>query len=279
VKSRIKLLSLAVASTVVLLAIGAGLVVLGIFNEYLSWDIFSPPVKKLLWGIFSASVALGGFGAAISAVLGIQEVVKALRRMGAVSSGPEPEAPRRHYLAWMAVLLGITALTVVSVDQVNRHVQRRRVAVFKRMVHAQMNQLAPLLAREVDKIAAPCTTCVSDRLSELMRSLHDLPFCQSVVLVMADPQESAALWRDDANVSPDAGPRFERFFIATDVDRAMKLALNGDTAWVDQMNAGPAFNWIQVLRDPQGKPRAALRILGNPTESYRDDEAAERGAS
>ena len=34
-KSRIKLLSLSVATTVVLLAIGAGLVVLGIFNEYL----------------------------------------------------------------------------------------------------------------------------------------------------------------------------------------------------------------------------------------------------
>jgi hypothetical protein len=55
--------------------------------------------------------------------------------------------------------------------------------------------------------------------------------------------------------------------------------LNGDTAWVDQMNAGPAFNWIQVLRDPQGKPRATLRILGNPTLSYRDGDAGEGGAS
>ncbi|MFY9822683.1 MAG: hypothetical protein WAM82_14955 [Thermoanaerobaculia bacterium] len=274
-KSRIKLLSLSVASTVVLLSIGAGLVVLGIFNEYLSWDIFSPPVKKVLWGVFSASVALGAFGAAISAVLGIQEVAKALRRLGA-STGTEPEAPRRHYLAWMAVLLAITALTVISVDQVNRHVQRQRIAVFKRLVHAQMVQLGPILAREVNKIPAPCTTCVSPGLTELMQTLHDLPFCQSVILVMADPQESAALWRDDANVSPDAGPRFERFFIATDVDRAMKLALNGDTAWVDQMNAGPAFNWIQVIRDPQGKPRATLRILGNPNQSYRDGEAVER---
>jgi hypothetical protein len=275
-KSRIKLLSLSVATTVVLLSIGAGLVVLGIFNESLSWDIFSPPVKKVLWGIFSASVALGAFGAAISAVLGIQEVAKALRRMGAASTGPEPEARRRHYLAWMAVLLAITALTVISVDQVNRYVQRQRIVVFKRLVHAQMAQLGPLLAREVSQIPAPCTTCVSDRLTELMKTLNELPFCQSVILVMADPQESAALWRDDANVSPDAGPRFERFFIATDVDRAMKLALNGDTAWVDQMNAGPAFNWIQVLRDPQGKPRATLRILGNSTESYRDGEADER---
>jgi hypothetical protein len=155
----------------------------------------------------------------------------------------------------------------------------KRIAVFKRLIHAQMNQLGPILAREVNKIEAPCTTCVSPGLTELMRTLHELPFCQSVTLVMADPQESAALWRDDANVSPDAGPRFERFFIATDVDRAMKLALNGDTAWVDQMNAGPAFNWIQVIRDSQGKPRATLRILGNPTQSYRDGEADERGAS
>jgi hypothetical protein len=48
---------------------------------------------------------------------------------------------------------------------------------------------------------------------------------------------------------------------------------------VDQMNSGPAFNWIQVIRDPQGKPRATLRILGNPTQSYRDEDGAERGGS
>lgn len=113
----------------------------------MKWDIFSPPVKQVLWGTFNASVALGAFGAAISAVLGIQEVVKALRRMAANSDREagslEPEAPRRHYLAWMAVLLAVTACTVVAVHFVNRHVERQRIAVFKLLVRDQMKQLEP----------------------------------------------------------------------------------------------------------------------------------------
>jgi hypothetical protein len=90
---------------------------------------------------------------------------------------------------------------------------------------------------------------------------------------MADPAESAALWRFGASQAA-YGSHFERFFIATDVDRAIKLALGGDSAWIDQMNADPAFNWTQVIRDRQGRPRATLRILGNPNESYRDYQAA-----
>jgi hypothetical protein len=278
-RGRIKLLSLAVASTAVLLAIGAGLVVLGIFNEYLKWDIFSPPVKQVLWGTFNASVALGAFGAAISAVLGIQEVVKALRRMAANSDRDagslEPEAPRRQYLAWMAVLLAITACTVVAVHFVNRHVERQRIAVFKLLVQDQMKQLEPILAREVEQVAAPCKTCAPPSLSELLQTLRGLSLCQSATLVMADPVDGAALWRFDGNESASAGAaQFERFFIATDIDRAMKLALSGDTAWVEQMNSGLAFNWIQVIRDRHGKPRAMLRILGNPQESYRDYRSA-----
>jgi hypothetical protein len=266
-----------VASTVVLLAIGAGLVVLGIFNEYLAWDIFNPPIKQVLWGVFGASVALGAFGAAISAVLGIQEVARALRRIAARSDpdagGLVADAPRRRYLAWMVALLAVTALTVVTVDVVNRHVRRHRIAVFKLQVRNQMKQLEPIFVRQVDQIAAPCKTCAPPSLDELMQTLRELPFCQSAVLVMADPVDAAALWRFDATPSSASGSQFARFFIATDVDRAMRLALKGDTAWIEQMNAGEAFNWIQLIRDRHGVPRATLRILGNPMEIYSQEMA------
>jgi hypothetical protein len=70
-RKRVKLLSLAVAMTVSLLAMGATLVVLGIFDEILNWDLFSYQVEQVLTGIFFASVALSIFGVAIVFVLGV----------------------------------------------------------------------------------------------------------------------------------------------------------------------------------------------------------------
>ena len=65
-RSQMKLLSLMVRATVVLLTSGAFLVVLGIFDDLLEWDIFSPEVEKLLRGVFAACVALAV--AAVAAV-------------------------------------------------------------------------------------------------------------------------------------------------------------------------------------------------------------------
>lgn len=55
------------------------------------------------------------------------------------------------------------------------------------------------------------------------------------------------VWQYPAEETPERGmaPGFERRFIASDIDRAVKLALAGDTAWIDQMNGAPAFNWLR----------------------------------
>jgi uncharacterized membrane protein YphA (DoxX/SURF4 family) len=94
-RSQMKLLSLMVRATVILLTAG----VLGIFNDLLNWDIFSPEVEKLLRGVFAACVALGSFGAAICVVLGIQEVVHAFRKLVAqdeLREAPPRSASRLH---------------------------------------------------------------------------------------------------------------------------------------------------------------------------------------
>src|SRR5262245_58255272 len=65
-KSQIKLLTLVVRATVILLTAGAVLVVLGVFNDFLDWDIFGPAMERLRRGVFASCLALGGFGAAIS---------------------------------------------------------------------------------------------------------------------------------------------------------------------------------------------------------------------
>jgi hypothetical protein len=71
-KSHMKLLSLVVRASVILLAGSAVLVVLGMFNAFLDWDIFSPEVERILYGIFGSCLALAGIGAATCVVIGIQ---------------------------------------------------------------------------------------------------------------------------------------------------------------------------------------------------------------
>jgi len=282
-RSRIKLLSLTVSATAVLLMIGAVLVVLGIFNEYLHWDIFSPAVEKFLYGIFFSCLALGAFGVAISVVLGIQEVVQALRRMieaaSPAAAEPARPAPRRSYAAVLAALLVLLIGTVLFFNAVNRRVETGRLRNFKLIVHDEMRELGPHLEGEIAKIQAPCPTCAPPSLPELMRTLQGLSFCHSAVLFMADPADKAVVWKYEGSFYSTEPPRFERFFVASDIDRAVSQALAGDTAWIDQMNGAPDFNWYQTVRDPQGKIRAVLKIFGNPNESYRDYQAVAQAAA
>ncbi|HEY4562718.1 MAG TPA: hypothetical protein VIJ36_07045, partial [Thermoanaerobaculia bacterium] len=103
--------------------------------------------------------------------------------------------------------------------------------------------------------------------------------CHSAVLFMADPGDKAVVWKYEGSFYGMEAPKFERFFVASDIDRAVSQALAGDTAWIDQMNGAPDFNWYQTVRDPQGKIRAVLKIFGNPNESYRDYQAVAQAAA
>lgn len=279
-RNHIRLLSLVARATIVLLAIGAFLVVLGIFDNMLDWDIFSPEAEKFLYGIFASCVALGGFGAAISFVIGIQEVVGSFRRIAdrahPAAATPAPEANRRTYVAVLAALLAGLVVTVVLLGNVNRRVEARRLEVFKLIAQDQMKQLGPRLLAETVKIPAPCEACATPVLDQVFRTLDRLSFFTHVELFVADPADPAVLWRYP--VAGEKGPLFERFFIARDDDRAVQLALAGDPGWLQQKNSAPAFVWYHVLRDAAGKARAVVRINGNPHESFREYEATAEAA-
>lgn len=279
-KQRIKPLSLAVGLTVTLLTLGAFLVVVGLFDQYLGWDIFSPEAEQLLLGLFGSCVALGGFGAVISVVLGIQEVTQSLRRLLQTTQpeGAEAarEAPRRTYLAMAAGVIVLLVLTLGVLSTVNQRVLAHRLEVFKLISQDQMRQLGPRLTTEVAAISQPCESCVTPTIIELFRTFEGLTFCQSATLFLGDPRDETVLWRYPARSTAwtsDSRPLFERFFIARDDDRAVKLALQGDTGWIDQKNGGPGFVWYHVIRDGGGKPRGVLQIVGNQQESFREYEA------
>jgi hypothetical protein len=274
---------------VLLLAGSAVLVVLGIFNGYLHWDIFSPEVEKVLYGVFGSFVALGAFGAAISFVLGIQEVVLSFRRLteravpGMATAGPAPKpTPRRSYTAALSILLALLILTILSFNYANQRVLSHRLQVFKLIVRDQMTQLGPRLASEVAQIQGPCNTCGTATLAQLIKTMEGLSFFRSAVLYLPDPQDSALLWRYPSTAgcsSCDGNVVLERFFISRDLDRAVKLALSGDTAWVEQMNRDPAFHWYHLIRGADGKIHGVLEIWGNDKESFRDYEAGAKAAA
>lgn len=271
---RFRLLNIAVGITVSLLTIGAFLVVLAIFDERLGWDIFSPAVEKILEGLLMASVTLASFGAAIIFVLGIQEVVHSLRRM----LGDAPAAGSRGSLlrqyAWLlAAAALLLAVTVGVLSRVNASVQRHRREVFKLIVQDRMKQLRPQLQNAVGELGALEEGASGPELETLHRTLERLSFCRSATFYLAAPDNPTVLWRYPSADYNRSKPGFERIFVAKDDDQAIKLALDGDRAWIDQKNDGPGFVWYEVIRGPGGRPRAVLQLSGNESESFREYEA------
>lgn len=114
-KKRVKRLSFTVAMTVSLLGIGATLAVLGIVDDMLNRDIFSPQVEQLLRAIMAGCIVLSVLGVAITFVLGIQEIVKSIgllqKSRGLDELETVTDAPKTTYMLYMsgfvAVLCGV----------------------------------------------------------------------------------------------------------------------------------------------------------------------------
>lgn len=164
-KQTLQLLTPVVTVTVILLVVGALLVVLGIFNENLNWDIFSPRVEAVLWGIFGSSVALGVFGVALTIVLGIWEFVKLFKEM---IKEPRAQSVSLSYgLRWILYSGVFIALAVVICAFINYRIQIHRRDVFTRLAGEQMAYLGP----KVSSLLQPITTPPGDHVS---RKIYDL---------------------------------------------------------------------------------------------------------
>ena len=206
-------LSTTVVTTLGLLGLGAFLVVLGIFDQALDWDIFSPRLEKVLWGIFGSSVALAALGLA------------------------------------------------------DRRLEAERSREFKGWVRLQVEPLAPQIAREVEALRAPSHEARPQTLLELLNTLDGLLDVRSATLFLADSAEEQALWQLTArrgSWSSTNGPAFERRFVADDRARAVRQALAGDRAWIEQINGDRNFVWYEVITGEHGRPLAVLLVEGNP---------------
>ena len=274
-KPKIKLLSLTVWITLLLLAIGATLVVLGIFNAALQWDIFSNQVESVLYGIFFSCISLSAFGVAMSFVLGIKKIVEAVesleRNRNLDSSLVVPEARRITYVQYMLGIVAAMSALIGSLALLDYQVLVHRNQVFKRVASEQMENFRNKLVQQVTILPKPPASKVSKTLADLINSLKGLSFIDDLSLYVLDPQDDSVMWQYKRyNTNNKGEPIFERFYVAKDYEKAIRQALKNDGKLINQLNKENNFKWYYLIKDARGSSIAVLQINGNRQENFRD---------
>lgn len=273
-KRRFRLLSLVVQSTALLLAIAATLIVVGIFNESLNWDLFGPRLEAILYGVFGACVALAAVGVALSVVLGIQEIVKAFR---AIQKHHEPENPdsapevtRGAYAKSMVLILAALSGLIGLLALINGRVLEHRTEVFKRIADEQILHFESKLAALIPQGQPPPRSHVNKDLYDLINTLDGLSFVQRTTLYLPDSADKSALWGYTAWREYRAADGFARFYVIKEFEKAMAAALEGQGADLNRLNDQTGFTRYHVLHDGQMAPVGILRIDGNSRENFRE---------
>ena len=272
-KSKVRWLSMVVSFTLILLTIGAVLVVLGIFNEALNWDIFGPKVEALLYGVFGSCMALAAFGVAMAGIIAMQESVRDFKRFVQARTNQEdaPDAPKRTYARSMLAVVVVMASLVGLCALVNHLVLTQRCQVFKRLAGEQVSNFQERIAGIVEPFLVPPQDNVPRDLYDVVKTLDNLDFVARTTLYMPDPTEGMALWGFTAwrngYTNTDG---FARFYVAKDFEKAMRRAADGTSADLDQLNTGNDFTWYQVIMGSNGRPRAVVRIDGDSHQSFRE---------
>lgn len=272
-KSKVRLMSLVVSFTLILLAIGATLVVLGLFNEALHWDIFGPQLEAFLYGLFGSCMALAAFGTAMTVIIALQESVRDFKQFVRARTNQEvvPDAPRRTYAARMAAVVATMALLVALCAAINHVVLAKRCQTFKRLAEEQVGNFQVKIAGIVGAFPAPPQDNVPRDLYDILRTVDNLEFVRTATLYVPDSSEAAAMWGYTAwrnAYSNEDG--FARFYVAKDFEKAMRQALDGKPADLDRINARNEFIWYKPLVGADGHPNAVIRIDGDSRHSFRE---------
>jgi hypothetical protein len=263
------MLRFTIRSTAALLALGAVLVIVGTFDSFLGWDIFSPALESVLRGVFFSAIALAAVGIALCFVLGIQEITDLLR----ASLAGEPAPARRgtsHYALRAAAGVAALTLLVGALEIVDRRVQVERRAEFKRLADREAAQLAPKLTRELPVENPPVP---SERLALLIDTLDDTDFVGDATLYLADPTDRDVLWRYQPGWV-QRPPHFERLFVSRSSERAVRKTLDGEDGHLATENAKPHFAWLAVV-PADGRPAGVLRITADESKSFRSGGGAD----
>lgn len=270
---KVRLLNFVVSFTLVLLTIGAMLVVLGIFNEGLQWDIFGPKLQAFLYGVFGSCMALAGFGVAMTAIIAIQESVRDFKKFVQARTNQEEtqDATKRTYVAKMLWVVFLMAVIVGICAAVNHVVLTQRCKVFKRLARVQATNFEKNISANVGTFSSPPTNNVPPDLYDILKTLNNLDFIDQTTLYLPDPIETATLWSYavQGNSYTNAGG-FARFYVAKDFEKAMQKAFTGNSTDLDQINSRKDFVWYALLPGADKRAKAVLRIGGKSRQSFRE---------
>jgi len=272
-KSKVRLLNLIVSFTLILLTIGAMLVVLGIFNQALKWDIFGPKLEALLYGVFGSCMALAGFGVVMTGIVAVQESVKDFKKFVQSRTNQEEilDAPHRAYAARMltavlvmGVFVGVCALT-------NHVVLTKRCSVFKKLGSEQVANFEKKIMASVETFTTPPQNNVPRDLYDVIKTLDRLDFVSRTTLYVPDRIEPAAMWGFTSwRESYSNADGFARFYVAKDFEKAMRKALDGNQADLQKINERSEFIWYKLLKGSDNQPKAVVRIDGDSRQSFRE---------
>ncbi|BAI93951.1 hypothetical protein L1F28_06720 [Arthrospira platensis NCB002] len=273
-KKRVKRLSFTVAMTVSLLLIGATLAVLGIFDDMLNWDIFSPQVEQLLRAIMAGCIVLSVFGVAITFVLGIQEIVKSIgllqKSRGLDELETVADAPKTTYMLYMSGVVAVFAVLISALSVANFMITNHRNRVFKRIATEQMQQLSDEFVQQVSLLNEPPRANVPNTLDDLIRSVQKLSFVNDITLYLPDQQDDIIIWNYDSMWVDYPQKGFERQIVAKEYEQAIQSAFQGQPELLQALNGTTSFQWYYLIRDQQNQPLAVLRINGNQRENFRE---------
>ncbi|MEL6222314.1 MAG: hypothetical protein AAFR31_06715 [Cyanobacteria bacterium J06627_8] len=263
------MLRLVIRSTAILLVAGAVLLIVGLFDTFLGWDIFSQRVEEFLYGIFFSCLVLAVAGIALSFVLGILEIVEIMRATSEERS--LPPLPKFSYYATRG-LVGIAALIglLVLLSLANANVQQHRQSVFRQLTEQQTQRFSSKIARSLPtSLDAPV---VSDELKQVIETIQRSELIWSVILYLPDPSDDDALWFYDGRTGPiEVGGdelEFERLFIARRREEAAIAAMNGDEAPLQDFIKSRKFVWLELIQ--QGDTPSVLFLKGNEQADFRD---------
>ena len=276
-KQKLHPLIISSSTTIIFLCIGAILVILGIFNNYLQWDIFSPQLEKILYGVFASSVTLGIFGVAITLVLGIQEAVKGINilahaKQQDVNGLNAYKFSFSRYIYFFLGLVSALATLVGIFATANHFIQEHRHSVFQQVAVEQTQRVEPKFPAVFQQLSLPDNHVIPDEFFELFRSIHRLSFVSSLGIYIPDPRDRDFMWKNSSwyHHDDEKDKVFTRFFISKNFELDMREVLEGNSSKLDELNSKTDFEWYFLIKDQNNNPVAVLRIYGNTSENFRD---------
>ncbi len=266
-------LRLSVNTTVAFLLCSGTLLVFGIFDEALGWDIFSPKVEKVLIAIFQSSICLSLVGVAITLVLSSHESVRYFsliqEKIAPIEEPDTPKSTSRIYRRFF-ILSTCLALSLVLLGVANNHIENHRIRVFHTIAGEQAEFFSDRMKSEILKLKEIPRDNIPHRIHDVLTALDQFSFINRSTLYLPDPVEASALWGMTAWRSYDKKDGFARFYVARHFEKELRNAFLGDKKALDRLNALDKFEHYLGILKKDGSLLAILRIDGNPFENFRN---------